>query len=189
MIYVFEGSRNSGKTHLSNYISSKYNIPRFQFNFSGYFNLLGLSSGENREAHSFSMGKELMLLQLAKEFSLSFPDFIHDRGIATVLAWGLYEKRITVEEMLEQIDYIQDNNLLDGIYLIRIKGKNPNNSDRNKDQWDFADCSSGEAECFDIVFDEFQKRGILKIFTVNNTFDEKGLVEIDNLFDFITSTE
>ena len=189
MIYVFEGSRNSGKTHLSKYISEKYNIPRFQFNFGGYFNLLNLSSKDNREAHSFSMGKELMLLQLGKEFSLSFPDFIHDRGIATVLAWGIYERRITENDMLKQIDYIEKNNLLDGIYLIRIKGKNPDSSDRNKDQWDFADSNNGEAECFDLVFNEFHKRGMFKIFTVNNTFDDKGLAEIDNLFDFITSTE
>ena len=106
MIYVFEGARNSGKTHLSNYVSKKYGIPRFQFNFGGYFNLLGLSSNGNREAHSFSMGKELMLLQLAKEFTLSLPDFIHDRGIVTVLAWGMYEKRISFAEMTSQIDYI-----------------------------------------------------------------------------------
>ncbi len=189
MIYVFEGSRNSGKTHLSNYISKKYNIPRFQFNFGDYFNLLDLSSRGNREAHSFSMGKELMLLQLAKEFSLSFPDFIHDRGIATVLAWGIYEKRITIDDMIKQVDYIQKNSLLDGIYLIRIKGENPDHSDRNKDQWDFADLSDGESECFDLVFGEFEKRGIFKIFTINNTFDQRGLSEIDSLFDFITSTE
>ena len=134
MIYVFEGARNSGKTHLSNYVAKKYNIRRFQFNFGGYFDLLGLKSRDNREAHSFSMGKELMLLQLAKEFSFEFPHFIHDRGIATVLAWGLYENRITKEDMINQINYIEKNNLLDGIYIIRIKGENPDQKDRCKDQ-------------------------------------------------------
>lgn len=189
MIYVFEGSRNSGKTYLSNYISKKYKIPRFQFNFGGYFNLLGLSSSGNREAHSFSMGKELMLLQLGSEFSTSFPDFIHDRGIVTVLAWGIYERRISYEDMISQIDYIHNNGLLRGIYVIRIKGQNPDKSDRVKDQWDFADSDNGESECFDLVFSEFEKRGIFRTFTINNTFDDKALKEIDNLFDFINSTE
>jgi len=189
MVYVFEGARNSGKTYLSNHVAKKYGIQRFQFNFGGYFNLLGIESKSNREAHSFSMGKELMLLQLAKEFSLSFPDFIHDRGIVTVLAWGIYENRITRDDMVNQIDYIQKNNLLDGVYIIRIKGQNPDRSDRIKDQWDFADSETGESECFELVFSELEKRGIFRVFTVNNTFDQESLKEIDNLFDFINSTE
>ncbi len=189
MIYVFEGARNSGKTYLSNYVSKKYNIQRFQFNFGSYFNLLGLKSSDNREAHSFSMGKELMLLQLAKEFSFEFPDFIHDRGIVTVLAWGLYENRITKDDLISQIDYIEKNNLLDGIYIIRINGKNPDRSNRDKDQWDFADSDDGESECFEMVFSELERRGIFRVFTVNNTFDSDGLREIDNLFDFINTTE
>lgn len=189
MIYVFEGARNSGKTHLSNYVAKKYNIRRFQFNFGGYFDLLGLKSRDNREAHSFSMGKELMLLQLAKEFSFEFPHFIHDRGIATVLAWGLYENRITKEDMINQINYIEKNNLLDGISIIRIKGENPNQKDRDKDQWDFADSNNGEAECFEIVFAELESRNISSVFTVNNTFDPAGLKEIDNLFNFINTKE
>jgi hypothetical protein len=189
MIYVFEGARNSGKTHLSNYVAKKYNIRRFQFNFGGYFDLLGLKSRDNREAHSFSMGKELMLLQLAKEFSFEFPHFIHDRGIATVLAWGLYENRITKEDMINQINYIEKNNLLDGISIIRIKGENPNQKDRRKDQWDFADSNNGEAECFEIVFGELESRNISSVFTVNNTFDPAGLKEIDNLFNFINTKE
>ena len=170
-------------------IAKKYNIRRFQFNFGGYFDLLGLKSRDNREAHSFSMGKELMLLQLAKEFSFEFPHFIHDRGIATVLAWGLYENRITKEDMINQINYIEKNNLLDGISIIRIKGENPNQKDRDKDQWDFADSNNGEAECFEIVFAELESRNISSVFTVNNTFDPAGLKEIDNLFNFINTKE
>jgi hypothetical protein len=135
------------------------------------------------------MGKELMLLQLAREFSFEFPDFIHDRGIVTVLAWGLYENRITKDDLINQIDYIEKNNLLDGIYIIRIKGKNPNRADRDKDQWDFADSDNGESECFEMVFSELEKRKIFKVFTVNNTFDSDGLREIDNLFNFINTTE
>ena len=64
MVYVFEGARNSGKTHLSKHISKKFGIARFQFDFVNHFNLLGLQSKDNKEAHSFSMGKELMLMQM-----------------------------------------------------------------------------------------------------------------------------
>jgi hypothetical protein len=91
--------------------------------------------------------------------------------------------------MVNQIDYIQKNNLLDGVYIIRIKGQNPDRSDRIKDQWDFADSETGESECFEVVFSELERRGIFRVFTVNNTFDQESLKEIGNLFDFINSTE
>ena len=75
------------------------------------------------------------------------------------------------------------------IYIIRIKGENPDQKDRCKDQWDFADSNNGEAECFDVVFAELESRNISRVFTVNNTFDPAGLKEIDNLFNFINTTE
>ena len=39
MIYVFEGSRNSGKTFLSDHVSKTFSIPKFKFDFSNYFNV------------------------------------------------------------------------------------------------------------------------------------------------------
>ena len=89
MVYVFEGPRNSGKTFISKLISEKFNIQRYQFSFADYFSRLGLESQNSKEAHAFSMGKELMLMQLFKdlvpiESNGNVFSFIHDRGILTV---------------------------------------------------------------------------------------------------------
>ena len=69
MIYVFEGPRNSGKTFLSNHISEKYSIERFQFSFSEFSKRLELKSNGSKEMHAFAMGKELMLMQLFKDLN------------------------------------------------------------------------------------------------------------------------
>jgi hypothetical protein len=185
MVYIFEGARNSGKTYLSNHISSKFNIPRFQFDFGNHFNLLGLESKDNREAHSFSMGKELMLMQLSKDLSKSLDHFIHDRGILTVLAWGLSENRISKEDVIKQIDYIKSKRLLDNCIIIYIEGHNPDQSDRNKDQWDYADRDNSEKEAFDFVISKFKEAELNKVYAFENGFNESSLANIETLFEHI----
>jgi hypothetical protein len=183
MVYVFEGSRNSGKTFLSTHISDEFSVERFQFNFGPYFNLLGLDSKDNREAHSFSMGKELMLMQLSKDLSgNSLKSFIHDRGILTVLSWGLSENRISSEDVIKQLEFIRDNGLLSNITIIHIKGNNPNMSDRNKDQWDYADKDDSEAIAFDYVKEKLIEICNPKIHTFTNRFDAGSVSHLDLLF-------
>lgn len=159
MVIVFEGARNSGKTYLSKAVAQQNGIPRFQFNFVGGFNLLGLSNSNNREAHTFSMGKELMLLQMVKELT-EIPTFIHDRGILTVLSWGLLENRVSESEIDKQISFLKENSLLDRARIVYIYGQNPDQSARNKDQWDYADQKQGEAECFNLVMEKMERKGI-----------------------------
>lgn len=187
MVYVFEGARNSGKTYLSNYISEHFSIPRFQFDFGPHFNLLGLESKNNRESHSFSMGKELMLMQLSRDLSgpSCVNDFIHDRGILTVLAWGLSENRISKDDVTNQIKYIKENRLLDNITIIYITGNNPDKSDRNKDQWDYADKSNSERESFEFVISIFKDFNIGKIYEFTNNFDSGSLLNIKSTFENI----
>jgi hypothetical protein len=183
MIYVFEGVRNSGKTYLSNHISDEFGIERFQFNFGSYFNLLDLESKNNREAHSFSMGKELMLMQLAKDLSdKSIGNFIHDRGILTVLSWGLSENRISKDDVIKQLEFIRDNELLSNIVIIHIKGNNPNRSDRNKDQWDYADNDDSESIAFDYVKKKLIEICNIEIHTITNRFDLESVSHLDLLF-------
>ena len=183
MIYVFEGPRNSGKTYLSKAIESKLNLPRFQFDFGNYFNLLELRSKDNKEAHSFSMGKELMIMQIAKDLKKSMPDFIHDRGILTVLAWGLSENRITRDDVIKQIEFIRDKNLMSEISVIYINGNNPDKSDRNKDQWDYAELHNSERSSFEFVIYKFIELGFDNISVFNNEFTDKsvdGLIKLIN---------
>jgi hypothetical protein len=180
MIYVFEGPRNSGKTYLSKAIESKLNLPRFQFDFGNYFNLLELKSKDNREAHSFSMGKELMIMQIAKDLKRSLPDYIHDRGILTVLAWGLSENRITKDDVIKQIEFIREYDLMSGITVIYVNGSNPDKSDRNKDQWDYAELDDSERSAFEFVIFKFIELGFQNIKVFQNNFDSDSIERLKN---------
>ena len=186
MVYVFEGSRNSGKTFLSTHVADEFSIERFQFNFGPYFNLLGLDSKDNREAHSFSMGKELMLMQLSADLSSnSLKSFIHDRGILTVLSWGLSENRISKNTVIEQLEFIRDNELLSNITIIHIAGNNPDRGDRNKDQWDYAELDNAERSSFEFVIYKFIELGFDNISVFNNEFTDESVDELIKLINQI----
>ena len=184
MVYVFEGPRNSGKTFISKFIADRFNLFRFQFSFAEYFKRLGLSSQNNREAHTFAMGKELMLMQLSKEI---FPtdDYIHDRGILTVLTWGILEGRISEQEMEHQIIMIKDMGLMSNIFIIFITGDNPDKGERNKDQWDIMDGDGRELEAYNKVLAKFKEHGIGTVLMFENKFDEDSLEEISKKFEHI----
>ena len=179
MVYVFEGARNSGKTFLSDYVSKTFGIHKFKFDFVNYFKSLNLTSENSRETHLFAMGKELMLMQLSRD--LGIEDFILDRGIITVFSWALLEKRISEQEVKDQIKFICENRLLDGISIIYIEGKNPNKSLRNKDNWDHLDFDSEETKCCDFVINEFENNGF-KILYFRNNFTVKDLENIEFVF-------
>jgi hypothetical protein len=178
MIYVFEGPRNSGKTFLSDIISSSMGIPRFQFDFSGSFKMLNLDS-KSREAHSFAMGKELMIMQLAKDLDKSMPSFIHDRGILSVLTWGILENRISKSQAISQLEYVSKSGLLERIRIIYIDGKNPQKRVMKKDDWDFAEKSSREEDIYKFLISQLSQKNI-SVF--KNSFDAKSVEDIKTLF-------
>lgn len=183
MVYVFEGPRNSGKTFLSEHISESFHIPRFQFKFANFFSDLKLKSENSKEAHAFSLGKEFMLMQLAKD--LTSKSFIHDRGILTVLVWGLLENRISEDEARSQIGVLKKYSLLDDIVIIYINGENPNKSDRSKDQWDHIDGDPRERETYEKVISMFQEAGLHKIWVFENKFDDQSVDHIGSMFEEI----
>ena len=184
MIYVFEGSRNSGKTFLSDHVSKTFSIPKFKFDFSNYFNDLDLSSEKSRETHLFAMGKELMLMQLSRD--LGIEDFILDRGIITVFSWALLEKRISKEEARKQIKMICDKNLMQGISVIYIEGINPNKSSRNKDHWDHLDFNPEEKICSDFVISEFKANGF-NVLCFKNNFRDQDKENIELIFSVLNT--
>lgn len=179
MIYLFEGSRNSGKTFLSDHISKKFNLPKFKFDFSGYFESLKMTSQSSRETHSFALGKELMIMQISRD--LGIEDFILDRGIITVFSWALLEKRSTEEEIVDQIKMVCEKNLIKGISVIYIEGSNPDKSSRNKDSWDHLDFNLEEKRYCDFVINEFQKNGF-QIYYFHNNFGEKDKENMEFIF-------
>lgn len=184
MIYLFEGARNSGKTFISDHLSNKFKIPKFKFDFVGYFKSAGMSSQSSRETHFFALGKELMVMQISRD--LGIEDFILDRGIITVFSWALLEKRITEEEVISQISMIHEKNLLKGISIIYIEGDNPDKSSRNKDTWDHLDFNSEEKKYAEFVIEELEKRGH-KILRFRNNFTERDLENCDLFFQTILS--
>jgi len=190
MLYVFEGPRNSGKSFLSDYISKKFDIQRYQFAFAEYFSRLNMESQNNREAHAFAMGKELMIMQLFKELNVKLEggenfSLIHDRGILTVLAWGIMEGRITESEMEDQIQMLFDLDLMREVTFIFITGDNPNKNDRNKDQWDRIDGDNRELESYLKVISKISEYGNARICLFKNTFDDNSLLDITQTFENI----
>jgi len=143
LVYVFEGARNSGKTHLSS-IASSIIGRSFKYDFVNWFRFLRLDSKDN-STHLFALGKESMLLQLNRDGFLPF-DFVLDRGIFTVMSWGVLEGRISIGDAKMQIDYLIAKGLFNGCRFFHIKGNNPN-SRGSKDEWDSEE-SRREIEVF-----------------------------------------
>ena len=183
MVYVFEGPRNSGKTFLSEHVSESFHIPRFQFKFANLFSDLNLKSENSKEAHAFSLGKEFMLMQLAKDIPQG--SFIHDRGILTVLVWGLLEGRITEDEARNQIEIVKKYSLLHEITIIYINGENPDKSNRSKDQWDHIDGDTRERDTYKKVISMFQEVGLHKIWAFENKFDDQSVDRVRSMFEDI----
>ncbi len=169
MVRIFEGPRNSGKTFLAREYSSHHNLPIFKFDFVGWFNRLKLLDSHTT-THNFALGKELMLLQLNRDGLL--PDFVLDRGILTVLTWGILSGRISQNEAINQIEMIASEGLFNNCEIVYVYGENPDKSHRNKDNWDFRDGEKYEADIMENI------RGIItgspynvKVKLVHNTFD------------------
>lgn len=182
MVYVFEGPRNSGKSFLSKHISKKYYIPRFQFAFSDYVRQLGLQSQEGKEMHAFALGKELMLMQIFRD--LKFPtDIIHDRGILSVLTWGILEGRISEDQMKSQLQIFADSELCKSTTIVFLTGDNPNQIARNKDEWDKFDGDARELECYEKVISNYESLGLGQVERFTNRFDERTLSEFEYMFE------
>lgn len=181
MLYVFEGARNSGKTHLSKKISEKCGIPRYQFDFADGFNILNNSINKDSNAHSFSMGKELMIMQIFKDIP-GIPSCIHDRGIMTVLSWALIERRTTHLILQRQLEYVIKKGLLDNVLFFYVRGENPDKSPRNKDIWDSFDNDKREREITENMYNNFSTLFPDKVFVIDNNFDKESEENAINIF-------
>jgi hypothetical protein len=179
MIRIFEGPRNSGKTFLAREYSSYNNLKIFKFDFVGWFNRLELPDTEVT-THNFALGKELMLLQLNRDRLL--PDFVLDRGILTVLTWGILSGRISEQDAINQIKMIAAEGLFDNCEIVYVYGENPDKDDRNKDNWDFRDGENDEAEIMQNIRDIISGHPYnVKVKLVHNTFDSLTVQKIKDL--------
>lgn len=174
MLTIFEGPRNSGKTFLVNEYSKMTGIPVFKYDFSEWFVGLNLSDSSN-ETHLFALGKESMLHQLNRDGFLE-KDFIVDRGMVTVLVWGILSKRITEEDAKYQLELIAKMGLFKDCRIVHINGENPNISKREKDFWDFRDTESIEADLMENFRDILCNQPYnIETHFITNTFDNRVL--------------
>lgn len=171
MIYFFEGHRNSGKSFLSDHLSAFLAIPKFQYSFVDWFRFLSMDSGDN-STHKFALGKESMLLQLNNDGAIS--DLIVDRGVFSVLSWGVLENRISKDDALKQLDFFYSSGLLNKCVFFKIRGKNPRGN-RQKDEWDDSR-SSEEGLVLDWLFGHCsEKYPSLNVFEVENQFNQDSV--------------
>lgn len=129
MLYIIEGIRGSGKTHLIDSFFKRYKsvedkcyqipIQKYKFeHMNSFLDLFGSHEYYNFCLGSFSLGKDFQLLSLNKSNFLS--NMFVDRGILSTLSYGYQYKRFPEEKIDDIVQYINDNNLLQNVIIIYI---------------------------------------------------------------------
>lgn len=132
MIKLIEGARNSGKSYLLQWAK----IKPYKFDFPHWYGKLKLNN-EDRETHSFALSKEILLHELNRDGFLKHQVFV-DRGIITVLVWGVLKNRISMDEAIKQLWHFSEAGLFDNCEIIYVSGENPRERGA-KDLWDDSD--------------------------------------------------
>lgn len=179
MITIFEGPRNSGKTFLANHFSTLNKLPIFKFEFADWFNCLELED-KSKSTHLFALGKEAMLMQLNRD-GLVY-DFILDRGFLTVFTWAIISGRISEQEAKSQIEMVVNKGLISNLRIVKVKGKNPNEQPRNKDNWDFRDSSDEESQTLEkLISFVNSKCPSIEVIEVENNFTPDTLQKLKEI--------
>ena len=171
MLTIVEGARNSGKTFLLGQVENEV----FKFPFTGWFERLDLKE-TCTDGHCLGLGKEIMIHELNKNGYLK--DTYMDRGIITALAWGVFQKRITREQAMEQFNYFIKDGLFDNVRIIYVVGENPNERGF-KDIWDSVP-RSVELFALDIFLKALEDNGI-RYEKFKNNFDYKSIDKFKKL--------
>jgi len=129
MLKLIEGARNTGKT----YLLQQAHIKTYKFPFPFWYGKLKLSNND-LGTHQFAISKEIMLHHLNRDKHITKKLYI-DRGILTVLVWGVMENRITMDEAVKQLWTFAKEGLFDETEIIYIHGTNPRECG-SKDVWD-----------------------------------------------------
>jgi len=149
MIKLIEGARNSGKSYLLQWAK----IKPYKFDFPFWYGKLKLNN-ETRETHSFALSKEIMLHELNRDGFISSEAFV-DRGILTVLTWGVLKNRISLDEAIKQLWHFAEAKLFDDCEIIYVSGSNPRERG-SKDLWDDSD-RNRELEIYEVLLDELHQ--------------------------------
>ena len=177
MIKILEGNRRSGKSFLCH---SQKTYPLFKFDFNECFSGLNFKK-DSSDIHFLGLGKELMLHQLNRDGFLN-GDFIVDRGIITNSVWGVFQKRISLEQAERELLWSINSGLLVRSSFIGIIGVSPEG--RSKDIWDSEDSrAQEEIDLFNHFYELMESNGIpIKRFVNNfNEESEKEFIEFIKL--------
>ena len=166
-LFVVEGARKSGKSFL---VNSQNWLPIFKFDFNPMYTSLELFAKEGRP-HHIGLGKELMIHQLNRDGFLQ--PLIMDRGVLTNSVWGVLNDRVTEKSVINELDYMVDNDLFKKSQFFYIDGTYT--KERSKDVWDYMDEKiPEERRLFDFFINHLLAKGV-KISIIENKFDIESL--------------
>lgn len=172
MLTIIEGVRNVGKT----YLLAQTNTKIYKFDFPHWFNVLNLK--EDKAAHLFAIGKEILLHNLSCEKFID--NIVVDRGILTVLVWGIVERRITRKTAVKQLGEFADKGLFDNTRIIYIEGKNPKER-INRDKWNNV-TSEIERGVYAYLISELEGLNTpCEIIRYKNNFDDKSMIDFNKI--------
>jgi hypothetical protein len=119
--------------------------------------------------HHFAIGKEIILHHLNRDNHIEKELFI-DRGILTVLVWGVMERRISMDEAVKQLWTFANQGLFENTEIIYITGTNPRERGA-KDVWDDSSKAKEVLLYEELLVELHEAQPNLKITRFTNEFD------------------
>ena len=172
-LIIIEGPRKSGKSHL---IAQQETLPVFKFDFNNNFSTWNFEKNSEK-VHWFGLGKEVMLHELDATGML--PKMIVDRGILTNSVWGVFQKRITVEEAKKDLINFNKRNFFSGTKIILIEGLSEEK--RTKDIWDEDDKRREEEYSLFSSFSSLLRDFGVEIHVFHNNFDLDSVIRFKTI--------
>lgn len=180
-LIILEGPRNTGKTHLFDKIEHN----KFKFDFTGVYGGLKLNATSD-STHSLGLGKEIMLHQLFQNGIIG-KNLVVDRGILTNQVWGVYQGRVSYDQIYQEINYMISAGLFYDVHIVLIGSRVASQSRKNKDHWDHLENENErnkEMEIFKNVSEYMRTWGV-RIYNFENMFDSESEERFKQLIDNI----
>jgi hypothetical protein len=168
-LIIVEGPRKSGKTHL---LKSQHVCPVFKFDFNKNFKYWGLDK-KTRETHFWGLGKEIMLHELNKSGHFNDQWILVDRGILTNSVWGVFQKRISLQQAMGDLTKFYDLEFFKDVKFLIVDGEYT--EEREKDMWDSEDAKREEEKQLFTSLSEHLLHLSVPVYTFHNKFEKDTL--------------
>jgi hypothetical protein len=171
-LIIVEGSRKSGKSYL---IENQKILPVFKFDFNSNFSMWNFAK-QSEEIHWFGLGKEIMLHELNSSGFLG--KMIVDRGILTNSVWGVFQKRVSIEQAEVDLINFHKRGFFDDVTIVLVQGQWM--QERKKDIWDEDDDRVVEERSLFIRFSSLLRDLGVDVRVFNNNFDLESVEAFKN---------